>query len=329
MRRREFITLLGGAAAWPLSAQAQQAGRMRRIGVLMGFSEDDAQAKSWVAAFVRGLAELGWKEGDNLRTEYRWAGNVPERIRAHAVELAGLNLEAVLAGNTPTAAALMQASRTLPIVFARIADPIGTGFTSSLARPDSNVTGFSTNEPPMAGKWVSLLKELAPGLRWVGFVHNPATAPYAAEFVRHFETAAAAYGMKHILVPINEVAEIESTIASVAGEPNGSLVVLPSGFTVTNRRQIVTAAEQYRLPAIYASREFIADGGLMSYGPDIVHSFWQTAAYIDRILKGAKPAELPVQTPTKFEWIINLKAAKAIGITIPNSVLLLADETIE
>jgi putative tryptophan/tyrosine transport system substrate-binding protein len=329
MQRREFITLLGGAAtAWPLSAQAQQ-DRMRRIGVLMAYAETDLEAKKWIAAFDRRIAELGWKAGSNVTIEYRWAGDTLELIRAAAAELVGLRLEVMLASNTPATGALLQATRTIPIVFVNVSDPIGSGFIANLARPGGNATGFIPIEPPLGGKWISLLKETVPRISSVAFMHNPQTAPFAGEFIRHAETAAALNGWRFIAVPVHGADGIDSIIAQAAREANGSLIVLSSAFTTAHRGRIIAAAAQHRLPAIYGFRYFAADGGLMSYGSDMNQMFSNAASYVDRILKGERPGVLPAQTPTKFEWVINLKTAKAIGIEVSNSALLLADETIE
>jgi putative tryptophan/tyrosine transport system substrate-binding protein len=329
MRRRQFIALLSGAAAaWPLSAQAQQ-GRMRRIGVLMAYADTDLEAKKWIAAFDRRIAELGWKAGSNVTIEYRWAGEAHELIRAAAAELVGLRLEVMLASNTPATGALLQATPTIPIVFVNVADPIGSGFIANLPRPGGNVTGFIPIEVPLGAKWISLLKETVPRISSVAFMHNPQTAPYAGEFIRHAETAAALNGWRFIAVPVHDADGIDSIIALAAREANGSLIVLSSAFTTAHRGRIIAAAAQHRLPAIYGFRYFAADGGLMSYGSDMNQMFSNAASYVDRILKGERPGDLPAQTPTKFEWVINLKTAKAIGIEVPNSALLLADETIE
>jgi putative ABC transport system substrate-binding protein len=328
MRRRQFIALLrGAAAAWPLSAQAQQ-GRMRRIGVLMAYADTDLEAKKWIAAFDRRIAELGWKAGSNVTIEYRWAGDAHELIRAAAAELVGLS-EVILASNTPATGALLQATRTIPIVFVNVADPIGNGFIANLPRPGGNVTGFIPIEAPLGAKWISLLKETVPRISSVAFMHNPQTAPYAGEFIRHAETAATLNGWRFIAVPVHDADGIDSTIALAAREANSSLIVLSSAFTTAHRGRIIAAAAQHRLPAIYGFRYFAADGGLMSYGSDMNQMFSNAASYVDRILKGERPGDLPAQTPTKFEWVINLKTAKAIGIEVPNSALLLADETIE
>jgi putative tryptophan/tyrosine transport system substrate-binding protein len=328
MRRREFIAGLCGAAAWPLSAQAQQ-GRMRGIGVLMAYAETDLEAKKWIAAFDRRIAELGWKAGSNVTIEYRWAGDTPELIRAAAAELVGLRLEVMLASNTPATGALLQATRTIPIVFVNVADPIGNGFIANLARPGGNATGFIALEPPLGGKWIALLKDTVPRISSVSFMHNPQTAPYAGEFIRYAETAAALNGWRFIAVPVHDADGIDSIIALAAREANGSLIVMSSAFTTAHRGRIIAAAAQHRLPAIYGFRYYAADGGLMSYGNDMNQMFSNAASYVDRILKGERPGDLSAQTPTKFEFVINLTTAKALGIDVPPTLLSLADELID
>jgi putative ABC transport system substrate-binding protein len=329
MKRREFISLLGGAAAaWPFAARGQPSG-LRRIGVLMAYFEDDAEAKKWIAAFSRGLAARGWKDGSNLTIEYRWAGDSSERIRAMAAELVEHRPEVLLASSTLATGALLQSTRTTPIVFANVSDPIGSGFVANLARPGGNATGFIPIEPALGGKWVSLLKEVVPGIGRVAFLYDPATAPFADGFIRHAQTAATSDGMQCIATPLRDVDEIEPNIAVCAREPGGSMIVLSSPFTTAHRGRIIAAAAQYGLPAIYGFRYFVVDGGLMSYGNDMNYMYLSAASYVDRILKGEKPADLPTQTPTKFELVINLKTAKALDLTIPETFLARADVVIE
>jgi putative ABC transport system substrate-binding protein len=329
MRRREFITLLGGAAAWPLAALAQQADQFRRVGVLMSFAESDPQAQARVAAFRKGLQELGWAEGRNIRIDIRWATSDAALMQRFAKELVALQPDLILSHNTPTTATLLQQTRTIPIVFAVVSDPIGSGFIASFPRPGGNVTGFTNIEPTMAGKWLELLKEIAPRVARVAFLFNPATAPYAEYYLSPFKAAAASFSLDAIAAPVRDTSELKSAIAAQARLPNGSLVVMTDSFLVTHRAEITSLAARYRLPAIYPFRSFIELGGLLSYGNDLVDSFRRAAAYADRILKGATPSELPVQAPVKFELAINLKTAKALGLDVPVHLQQRADEVIE
>jgi len=302
---------------------------MRRIGALMGSPENDPEAKSWVASFGQGLIELGWREGGNVRIEFRWCGTDPERARTFAAELVGLQPDVILASNTPTLAALHQATPTIPIVFANVTDPVGGGYVQSIARPGGNITGFLASEPSLGGKWMTLLKEIAPNVERVAFIFNPKTAPFAEEYVRPAEAAAASIAVELSATPIRDPSEVELAIDLFSRQPNAGLIVLPSAFTVINRDRIIASATHHLLPAVYAYRFFAVDGGLMSYGNDVSHLFWQAASYVDRILKGDKPSDLPVQAPTKFQMVINLKTAKALGLTVPHNLLVLADEVIE
>lgn len=329
MRRREFITLIGGAAiGWPLAAHAQQPDRMRRIGVLMGFPESDLQAQSFIAAFRDGLQKLGWTDGRNVRIETRWPGFDAESRQRFAKELIALRPDLILSHTTPTTAALLQETR-IPIVFATVTDPVGSGFVASLARPGGNVTGFTLIEPTMATKWVELLKEIAPRVNRVAMLFNPATATYADYFLKPFKAAAPSFAVEAIVAPARDTSELESVIAAQAREPNGGLIVMPDSFTDAHREEITSLVARYRLPAIYAYRFFAALGGLLSYGADLDDNFRRAADYVDRVLKGEKPADLPVQAPTKFELAINLKTAKVLGLTVPPSLLAQADEVIE
>ena len=330
MRRREFITLLGGAAAWPLAARAQQPDRMRRIGVLMGYAESDRQGQAFVAAFRDELQKLGWTEGRNIRIDTRWAtpGDAESRQR-FAKELVALQPDLVLSHGTPATATLLQQTRTIPIVFAAVSDPVGSGFVTGFPRPGGNVTGFMNMEPTMAGKWMELLKEIAPRVARVALLFNPATAPYAEYWLNPFEAAAASFGVQAIAAPVHDTSELKTVVAAQAREPNGGLIVMPDTFTTAHRAEITALAARHRLPAVYPFRFFAEFGGLLSYGTNLVYDFRRAATYADRILKGAKPGELPVQAPVKFELVINLKTAKALGITVPPSLLARADEVIE
>jgi putative ABC transport system substrate-binding protein len=328
MRRRAFITLLGGAAvAWPLAARAQQ-DRMRRIGVLMGFAEDDPEAKARLAAFRQGLEKRGWSEGRNVRIDTRFA---PAGALAQAVakELVALQPDVILAHSTPVTTALQRESRTIPIVFAVVADPIGSGFIASLPRPGGNITGVMQYEASVTGKWLAMLKEVAPGLVRAAFVANPKTATYHDYYVRAGEAVAPSLGIEAVPILIENVANIERAVESFAGAPNGGLVLLPDITTAVHRDLIIALAARHRLPAVYWDRSFVAAGGLMSYGNDLVDSFRQAAAYVDRILHGDQPADLPVQAATKFETVVNLRTAKTLGLTVPPGLLVAADEVIE
>jgi putative tryptophan/tyrosine transport system substrate-binding protein len=330
MQRREFITLLGGAAAtWPLAARAQQDDRVLRIGVLMSLLESDPQAQSESAAFERGLQELGWIPGRNIQIVYRWAGADINRARTYAHDLVELHPEVILSRSTPQTAALQQETSTIPIVFVVVADPIGSGFAKSLARPGGNITGFTNLEASMGGKWLQLLKDVSPDVARVAFVFNPKTAPYAESFVRSAETAARSLAMEMIATPIQNGSELEDAIAVFARQPGGSLVGITDSFIIEHRDLIISLAARYRLPAIYPYRYFAAGGGLLSYGIDTADQLRQSASYIDHILKGTAVTDLPVQLPSKFELVINLKTAKALGLTVPAMVLARADKVIE
>ena len=331
MRRRDFIKAVAGSAmAWPLAAQAQQRDQMRRIGVLMGYAESDSEGQAFIAAFRDGLQKLGWAENRNMQIDYRWATlGDPDLIQRFAKELVARQPELILSHNTPTTAAMLQQTRTIPIVFALVNDPIGGGFVASLPRPDGNATGFIAFEGSMAGKWLELLKEIAPRVTRVAFLFNPATAPYAEIFLNPFKAAAASFAVEGIAAPVHDISEVESVVAAQAREPNGGLIVMPSAFATLHRMEITSLATRYGVPAVYPFRFFPEVGGLLSYGNDFDDNFRRAASYVDRILKGAKPSELPVQAPVKFELVINRKTAKALGLTIPSSLLATADEVIE
>jgi putative ABC transport system substrate-binding protein len=329
MERREFIVGLGGAAAWLVAAHAQQPDPVRRIGVLLPYAESDAEAKAWLATFREELGKLGWNEGRNLRIDYRWAAFDAESMQRFASELIALQPDAILTQNTTTTAAMLQQTRTIPIVFAQIADPVGAGFVASLPRPGGNVTGFINLEASLGSKWLGLLKEIAPHVKRVAFLFNPATAPYFEYYLRPFKAAAPSFGVEPIAAPVHDTAELESVVAAQAREPNGGLIAMPDVFHTVHRAEIISLAARHHLPAVYAFRVFAKDGGLLSYGNNRFDNYRLAANYVDRVLRGAKPSELPVQNPTKFELVINLKTAKALGLTIPPNLLAIADEVIE
>jgi putative tryptophan/tyrosine transport system substrate-binding protein len=330
MRRREFITLLGGTTAtWPLAVRAQQQDRLRRIGELMAGLESDPAGQSRHAAFRDALAKLGWMDGSNLRIELRWGGADPALFARSAAELVALGPEVILSDSSPALEALQQQTRTIPIVFVGVTDPIGQGFVANLARPGGNITGFSAFDSPMAGKWLGMLTQITAPVVRVAVLFNPATTPYAALMLHTIEEAAPSFAVAVRAAPVNSDSEVEAMMAGLAHEERGGVVVLPSIFTVTHRDAIIALAARHRLPAVYSFPFFAADGGLMSYGVDLVDLHRRAAAYVDRILKGDRPGDLPVQNPTKFQLIINLKTAKALGVTIAPPLLNNADEVIE
>jgi putative ABC transport system substrate-binding protein len=328
MRRRELITVLGVAAAWPLAGHAQQAERVRRVGVLLPWPEKDPVAQASVKAFANALASLGWVEGENIRIDSRFGAGDPALYKAYAAQLVGLAPDAILADVLPAVTAVREQTRTIPIVFLFVPDPVGLGLVQSLARPGGNITGFSSYNAELMGKWLQLLKEVAPGVTRVAVVFNPDTAPFAPLFNTAIEAAAPSFGVAVTLAPVHDDAGIEEAIAVQAREPGGGLICLPDSFNNAHRDVIIAAAARHRLPLI-GTREFPRSGGLMSYWFDAVDLYAQAASYIDRILKGASPADLPVQQPTKYSLIINLKTAKALGLSVPERVLDLADEVIE
>jgi putative ABC transport system substrate-binding protein len=329
MKRREFIAGLGSAAAWPVAVRAQQAGdRVRRIGVLMWGDETDPVLKTFISAFVQALADLGWNEGRNVRMDLRWHGDDSDRIGTLAHSLVGLNPDIILTGATPATAAVQRETRTIPIVFASVADPTASGIVARLDRPSGNVTGFVAWEASLGGKWLELLSDITPGLKRTAVMFNPDTAPVST-LLPSFETAARSLKVVPITAPVHNDVEIETAIIALGREPGGGLVVMPDVFTIAHRASIISAATRNNVPAVYRFSFFAKDGGLLSYGPDTADIFRRAASYVDRILRGAKPAELPVQLPTKFEMVVNLKTAKALGLTVPQSILLRADEVIE
>ena len=329
MRRREFIAVFGGAAAtWPLAARAQQTERMRRVGLLLGYSEDDAEGQASVAALRQRLQELGWTEGRNIRIDTRWAGADPNKARTFAKELVGITPDVIVSSSNLVTEIVQQETRTIPIVFVFVGDPVGSGFVTNVAHPGGNLTGFPVFETAIAGKWVEILNEVAPHVSRVAFIMVPET-PAHVGFLRAAEAAATPLRVKLIALGVHTAAEIERAVSEFVGEPNGGLIVVPHAVTVQHRNVILGLAARYRLPALYPLRNFATSGGLVSYGTNPIEPFRQGASYVDRILKGEKPADLPVQLPTKYELVINLKTAKALGLTVPPTMLSRADEVIE
>jgi ABC-type uncharacterized transport system substrate-binding protein len=329
VKRREFITLLGGAAAtWPLAARAQQGERMRRIGVLTNLAADDAEGQVRNTAFAQALAQLGWAVGQNLQIEHRWAAGDADRIRRYAAELVALTPDVILATGAAGVAPLLQITRTVPVVFVLVPDPVGAGFVDSLARPGGNATGFVQFEYGISGKWLELLKEIAPDMTRVAVLRDPATTAGQGQ-VGAIQALAPSFGVEVTPINVRDAGEIERAIAAFARNSRDGLIVTGSALTVFHRDLIVTLAAQHKLPTVYFQRPFVASGGLISYGADVVDQYRRAANYVDRILKGEKPADLPVQRPTKYELVINLKAAKAIGLDVPSTLLARADEVIE
>jgi ABC-type uncharacterized transport system substrate-binding protein len=331
MRRREFITGLGSAAAWPLPSRAQQGDRMRRVGVLMQNDETDPEANSWLSRFTQGLGELGWTDDHNLRMVVRWAAADVGRMRMFAKELVGLQPDVILVMSTPATAALQRETRTIPIIFAAISDPVGSGFVAGLPRPGGNITGFISYEASLAGKWLELLTEIAPAVKRVAIMFNPeTTSPGGGTYyLPAFEAGARSVKVEPITALVHSDAEIAAAINSLGREPGGGLVVMPDSFMIVHRALTISLATQNNVPAVYWHSVYARDGGLLAYGSDFGDIFRRAAAYVDRILRGEKPADLPVQVPTKFEMVINLKTAKALGLSVPQSILLRADEVIE
>jgi putative tryptophan/tyrosine transport system substrate-binding protein len=329
VRRREFIELLGGAAAWPAVTRAQQPDRVRRIGVLMGYADNDSEAQTWVAAFREGLQRLGWAEGRNIGIDTRWARSEVDAMQRLAQELVALQPDLILSQITPTTAALLQQTRTIPIIFAMVADPVGSGFVKSLARPGGNITGFAALEGSLAGKWLEFLKKIAPRVARVVLPFNPTTATFAEYYLNPVKVAAAALGVEAVALPVQDTSKLESIVATTAREPNSGLIVMPEAFLIVHRAEVTSLAARYRLPAVYPYRSFAEIGGLLSYGFDRLDNFRRAAGYADRILRGENPGDLPVQAPTKYELVINLKTAKALGLTVPSTLLATADEVIE
>jgi putative ABC transport system substrate-binding protein len=329
VRRREFIALLGGAAAaWPLAARAQQREKMRRIGVFMNLTPDDAEGQARLAAFLQGLQEAGWAVGRNVRIDLRWGGGDPESFRKRAAELVALAPDVVLASAIPAATPLLQVTRTVPIVFAQVVDPVGAGLVASLARPGGNATGFLTFEFGISGKWLELLKEIAPRVTRVAVLRDTGSSSGIGQ-LGAIQSAASSFGVELSMVGMSDAGEIERAVTAFARAANGGMIVTGSTPAIVHRELITTLAARHRLPAVYPSSLFANAGGLISYGPDSIDPYRRAAGYVDRILKGEKPADLPVQAPTKYELVINLKTARALGLEVPSSVLARADEVIE
>jgi putative tryptophan/tyrosine transport system substrate-binding protein len=329
MRRRDFITLLGGAAtAWPIAARAQQPERMRRIGVLMNYASDDAEGQARLAAFHQGLQQLGWTVGRNVQIDYRWGAGNADRIRKFAAELVALAPDVILSAGSPSVAALQHMTGTVAVVFVTVVDPVSSGFVDSLARPGGNITGFAVYEYSISGKWLELLKEIAPGTTRAAVIRDAALTAGGGQ-LGVIQAVAPSVGAEVTPVNVRDAGEIERAITAFARSPNGGLIVTGSTLAGVHRDLIVTLAAQYKLPAVYFARYFVVGGGLISYGPGLVDQYRDAAGYVDRILKGEKPADLPVQAPTKYELVINLKTANALGLTVPDSLLARADEVIE
>ena len=328
MKRRQFITLLGGAAAWPLAAGAQQGGRMRRVGVLQNLASDDPAEQARLMAFGQGLQELGWTIGRNVRIENRWSAGDPELIRRNTEEMVALAPDVILASGNAGVAPLLQATRTVPVVFVIVPDPVGAGFVDSLARPGGNATGFIAYEYGLSGKWLEVLKEIAPGVTRAAVIRDPALASGPGQFAA-IQSIAPSLGVEVSPVNVRDAGEIERAITAFAHSPNGGLIVTGSALVGLHRHLIIALAARHKLPAVYVERTYVAAGGLISYGSDFLDQYRRAASYVDRILKGEKPADLPVQQPTKYELVINLKTAKALGLDIPPTLLARADEVIE
>ena len=328
MKRREFIAGLGGAVAWPLVARAQEGELVRRIGVLMPFDENEPEGRRRYSAFTQALLDLGWADGRNVRMDLRWSGDI-NRIRALAKELVGLKPAIILTNGTPATAAVQQETRTIPIVFVNVgSNPVETGLVARINRPSENITGFAQFEASLGGKWLELLSEITPGLKRVAMMFNPDTGG-ASIFTPYIETVVRSLKLVPITAPVHSDVEIETAIVALGREPGGGLVVWTGGFMVAHRAPIISAAARNHVPAVYHQSTFARDGGLLSYGPDQVGTWRRAASYVDRILRGEKPGDLPVQFPAKFEMVVNLKTAKALGLEIPPNVLALADEVIE
>jgi len=330
MRRREFITLLGGAAAaWPLAARAQQADRVRRIGALIGApSADNPDAQANIRAFLQVLQQLGWTDGRNVRIDIRWGAGNADDIRKYAAELAAVAPDVIFASGTASVGPMLQATRTVPIVFANVADPVGAGFVDSLARPGGNASGFIQFEYSLSGKWLELLKQIAPGVTRAAVLRDPAITSGIGQFAV-IQSVAPSVGVEVSAINVRDAGEIERAVTAFARSSNGGLIVTASALAVLHRQPIIALAARHKLPAVYYRRYFVTSGGLISYGYDVVEQFRGAAGYVDRILKGATPADLPVQAPTKYELVINLKTAKALGLEVPPTLLALADEVVE
>ncbi|SIO47371.1 putative ABC transport system substrate-binding protein [Bradyrhizobium erythrophlei] len=329
MRRREFITLLGAAAALPAAAHAQRASGKSSIGVLMTVAESDPESHARVAAFQQGLADLGWKDGQNVRIEYRWSASNSEFIRQYAEELVALAPDVILANGTPAVTALKKITSSIPIVCALVQDPVGLGLVKSLSRPGGNVTGFTFVNPELIGKWIGLIRDVFPHVTRAALIFNPKTTPFFYDFLREIEATRRPAGIELIALPVGAPNEIDAAVNALGKQPGSSLIIPPDPFNVAHIKQIAQLTGQTRLPAVSVYRPFAVEGGLMTYGPDTPDIFRRSAAYVDRILKGTNPAELPVQQPTRFQFIVNLKTAQSFGLTVPPTLLATADEVIE
>jgi ABC-type uncharacterized transport system substrate-binding protein len=329
MRRRDFIAVIGGGAAWPIAARAQQAARLRQVAILRGEVAGDPEGLRNSSALIQGLEALGWTQGRNVRIELRWAGGSVDAMKALAKELVALEPDVIVVVSTPVTAVVMQETHTIPIIFVQNFDPVGSGLVKSLVTPEGNVTGFTSYEPAIGSKWLELLKGVAPQVARVAIIYNPQTAPYAGTFLRSIEAAGPTFAVQPIAMPIQDAGTIEKAIEAFAREANGGLMVLPDVTTTVHEKLNLKLAGQHRLPAIYPWRHYVTAGGLMCYAVDLPVLWRRAASYVDQVLKGEKPANLPVQQPTKFELVINLTAAKAVGLTIPASLLSLADDLID
>jgi putative tryptophan/tyrosine transport system substrate-binding protein len=330
MRRRKFLVLLGGtAAAWPLAARAQQVAGPRHVGLLMAWKESDPEVQGWLTALREALGKLGWREGQNVLFEFRWAGTDPNIMQQAAKELVLLQPDLIVSSSSPTTAFLLKQTHTIPLVFVNIVDPVGQGFAASMSRPGGNATGLVNLEPSMAGKWIELLKEVMPGMARVAIPFNPATSPYADFYLNYFKSTATSFGAEVIVTPVPDIAALETFAAAQAREPNTGLVPVPSGFMQIHGIEIAAMMARYHLPAIHFDHTFVEAGGLLAYGNDVTDNYRLLATFVDRILRGEKPSDLPIQFPVKFELAINLKTAKALGLRVPQTLLATADEVIE
>jgi putative ABC transport system substrate-binding protein len=329
MHRREFIALLGSATAWPPAAWAQQPERRRRIGALILYAESDPSARRYRTVFEQGLDKLGWTVGKNLTIDYRWGISGPNEATAATSELLSFSPDLILANSLSAVRAAQQATRIIPIVFTAVSEPVVQGFVTSLAHPGGNITGFTNLEPSVAGKWLDLLREIAPGVTQVALIMNPESGPVTQLFYRAIETAASGAGLMTVLVPVHDLADIQAAMSRIGAQSGIGFIVPPDTFLGFYSKEIVELVVQFRVPAIFAFRYYAVAGGLLSYGPDMADQFQRAAVYVDRIFHGERPGDLPVQQPTKFEYVINVKAAKALGLTVPSTMLIAADEVIE
>jgi ABC-type uncharacterized transport system substrate-binding protein len=327
VKRREFITLVGGAAAWPLAARAQQPGYIARVGVLMGYAKGDPEAEGWVKGLIQGLHERRWVEGSNIRIDYRWPSENPGNMRSYAAELVGLKPDVIVAAATPALAAIAEQAPSIPIVFVNVADPVGQGFVPNFARPGGNITGFTSFDFSMGGKWVETIHEMRPSITRAAVLFNPATAPYFPFFLHSIQTAASSFQIGIDVSPVHNTGDVERTVRHLASD--ACMIVVPSTFMTTHRQLVIGLAAQRNIPAIYGFGYYARGGGLVSYGFDVRDIFIRAASYVDRILRGAHPADLPVQVPTKYELVINLKTAKALSLEVPATLIARADEVIE